>query len=569
MGTRLAAPRPILLAASLVLMFGSGESRADEAAPELDDALRTVVEGIRAESIVSTIRFLASDGLEGREAGERGHDLAAAYLVSRFQALGLRSAASGGFLERFRLRYRYLTEKEQFSVARREGDAEVRREFRVTADFSPFVFSEVGAVEAPLVFAGYGIDAPEHGWDDYAVLGKSGARGKIVVVFRHEPDREGKQGSGFFVGREMTRHASLRQKARAAAAAGAVGLIVVDGPVGDEVKENPSSGASRWTVMTESERKLERDDPERPAARADIEDRSAPLGILAVHASQELLRWLDPGRDWAALQRQMDEQRKPATQSFAGATARIVHDVYTEYREVANVVALLPGSDPALREEYVLVGGHYDHEGKDARNDDVYHGADDNASGTAATVAVAEAFAHLARAPKRSLLFAAFAAEEKGLLGSERLVRHPPVGLGKIVAGINLDMVGRNKAGEISIVGRDLMPDFAAIFDRWAPAAGLALNDDAGAGAGRSDNASLWLGGVPTVSLFSGTHEDYHRPTDTVDKIVPAKVQAAARLTFLVAHEIAEGGATPKPLAVPAGPWKPIAPASRLVEEKR
>jgi len=567
MGTRSTAPRPLLLAAGLVLALGPAGSRAEEAAPALDAELQGAVEGIRSESIVSTIRFLASDGLEGREAGERGLDLAADYLVSRFQGLGLRPAASGWFLQRFRLRYRYLTEKEQLSVARREGEAEVRREFRVSADFAPFAFSEVGTVEAPLVFAGYGIEAPEFGWTDYTALGKGGARGKIVVVFRHEPDREGKQGSAYFAGREMTRHASLRQKARAAAAAGAVGLIVVDGPAVDEVKENPSSGF-RWTVMTESERKLERDDPERPAARPDIEDRSAPLGVLAVHSSQELLRWLDPVRDWAALQRQMDEQRKPTRLAFSGITARIVHDVYTEYRDVANVVALLPGSDPVLRDEYVLVGGHYDHEGKDARNDDIYHGADDNASGTAAIVAVAEAFAHLDHAPKRSVLFAAFAAEEKGLLGSERLVRHPPVGLDKIVAGVNLDMVGRNKAGEISIVGRDLMPDFAAIFDRFAPAAGLALNDDAGAGAGRSDNASLWLGGVPTVSLFSGTHEDYHRPTDTSDKIVPSKVQAAARLTFLVVHEIASGGTTPKPLAVPAGPWKPIAPASRLVEGK-
>ncbi len=534
-----------------------------EGPPALDEPLSAAVDGIRAEAIVSTIRFLASDGLEGREAGERGLTLAADYVVSRYQALGLRPAASTGFLQRFRLRYRFLTEKEHLSIARKDGAAEVRRELQVTTDYSPFAFSEVGTVEAPVVFAGYGIVAPEHGWNDYAALGKDGARGKIVVVLRHEPDREGQRGDAFFAGREMTRHAALRQKARAAAAAGAVGLIVVDGPAVEQVLDRPSSGASRWTVMTEDQRKLERDDPDRPTARPDIEDRSAPLGIVAVHASQEILRWLDPGRDWAALQRQLDERKRVAP-SFAFATARIVHDVHTEYRDVANVIALLRGSDPTLREEFVIVGGHYDHEGKDPRNDDIYHGADDNASGTAATIAIAEAFTRLPHPPKRSVLFAAFAAEEKGLLGSERLVRHPPVALDKIVAGVNLDMVGRNKADEISIVGRDLMPDFAAVFDRWAPRADLTLNDDAGAGAGRSDNASLWLGGIPTMSLFSGMHEDYHEPTDTTDKIVPAKVENAARLAFLVAHEIAQGGTTPRPLAVPAGPWTPIAPASRI-----
>ena len=539
----------------LVVGLCSAAALAAEAPP---------VDGIRGEAIVSTIRFLASDGLEGREAGERGLTVAADYLVSRYQALGLRPATGAGFLQRFRLRYRYLTEKEQLVLARKEGAAEVRRELRVTSDFSPFAFSEVGTVEAPIVFAGYGIVAPEESWDDYAALGKEGARGKIVVVLRHEPDHEGKKGDAFFDGREMTRHAALRQKARTAAAAGAVGLIVVDGPAVEEVREGPTSGASRWTVMSESERKLARDDRKRPTARPDIEDRSAPLGIVAVHASQEILRWLDPERDWAALQRRMDEERKPIALAFAGSTAHIVHDVYTEYRDVANVVALLRGSDPVLRDEYVLIGGHYDHEGKDSRNDDIYHGADDNASGTAATLAVAEAFARLPAPPKRSVLFVAFAAEEKGLLGSERLVRHAPVALDKIVAGINLDMVGRNKADEISIVGRELMPDFAAVFDRFAPQAKLTLNDDAGAGAGRSDNASLWLGGIPTMSLFSGMHEDYHEPTDTTDKIVPAKVEAAARLTFLVAHEIAEGGVTPRPLSVPRGAWAPIAPESRL-----
>jgi Predicted aminopeptidases len=178
----------------------------------------------------------------------------------------------------------------------------------------------------------------------------------------------------------------------------------------------------------------------------------------------------------------------------------------------------------------------------------------------AAVLAVAQAFAALPMAPARSVLFASWSGEEMGLLGSERFVRKPPVPLDKIVAAINLDMVGRNKEGEISVVGRSETPDLVALFDRFASQVGFALNDDAGAGAGRSDNGSLWLGGVPTASLFSGTHEDYHEPEDTWDKVLPEKIAKAARLSFLVAYEVASGKSTPKRLDVPAGPWKALAP---------
>jgi len=560
--------RGILAAALLAVPAGTPQAQDPPKTGDLKLApeLRAVVDGIESAPILATIGFLASNRLEGREAGERGLEVAADYLVSRFKALGMSPPGAEGFEQEFRLRYRFLTENARFSVTRGIESAESRREFRVRADWVPFAFSEIGEVSAPLVFAGYGIVAPEFGWDDYAALGKQGARGKIVVVLRHEPDREGKAGRGFFDGSEMTRHAAFRQKARVAAGQCALGLIVVDGPAGDEVLSNPSSSAALRTVMTEEQRALDRDDEERPRARADIEGHDRPLGIVAIHASQELLRWLDGGRDWAALQESMDEQRRPAAFGFADTTARIVHEVHTEYRDTSNVMAVLPGSDPELRDEYVLVGGHYDHEGKDPRNGDIYNGADDNASGTATVIAVAEAFAALPTPPARSLICLAFSAEEKGLLGSDWFARNPPVPLENIVAAINLDMVGRNDEGEISLVGRDMMPDFAAIFDRFAARSGLTLNDDAGAGAGRSDNASLWLGGVPTMSLFSGTHEDYHEPSDTAGKIVPGKVQAVARLAFLVAHEIATGATTPEALKIPDGPWDPIAPESRIVE---
>ena len=523
---------------------------------------RAAVDSITAATIMPTIRFLASNELEGREAGERGLRIAAAYVTSRFQAIGLEGGGKNGFRQGFDLRWRVLSPDAELTVERKQGGGVVTRSLELRRDFMPFGFSDEGQVEAPIVFAGYGIVAPEHGWNDYARVGPGGVRGKIVLIFRHEPDEEGERGSSWFDGREMTLHASLRQKARLAAEQGAAGLIIVDDPLHHEVLEKPSTSLSSWRTLTDEQRQ-EKDAWFR--GRPGTRDGHPPLGIVAAHASQELLTWLDRDRDWKDTQRQVDAGKRVRVQ-FPGVTATMVHGSDARYRRTENVLGLLRGSDPELSKEYVLVGGHYDHVGKDEESGDIYNGADDNASGTATVIAVAEAFTRLAERPARSVIFAAWAAEEKGLLGSNWFVHHPPVELGDIVAAINLDMVGRNEADEMSVVGRTETPDLVEIFDRFAPATSLTLNDDAGAGASRSDNASLWLAGVPTASLFSGTHDDYHQPGDTAGKIVPGKVEAAARLTFLVANEMVQGRVTPEALKVPRGPWEPVAPESRLVD---
>lgn len=543
-----------LAALSLALLAPTGELP-----PEIASAYGT----IRGDRILPTVRFLASPRLEGRETGTRGCEIAADFLSSAYQAAGLEPGSKEGYLQSYDLVRRTLGREAELTVKRTVGGATAARTLAVRTQWLPFGFSEVGTVEAPVVFAGYGIAAKEFGWDDYAALPSGGVKGKIVLVFRHEPDENGSAGSKFFEGKEMTLHASLRQKAREAAARGALGLIVVDDPANHEATPNPSSSLSRWTLLSDEERKLAKDDPKRPRGRATIEHDDEPLGILAALASQDLLRLLDPGRDWKALQQEMDSSRKPKGFAVPELTVKMVHAFDLERTPTANVLALLPGSDPVLSKEYVLIGGHYDHLGKDETSGEIHPGADDNASGTSAVLAVAQAFAALPKAPARSVLFAAWSGEEMGLLGSERFVRKPAVPLDKIVASINLDMVGRNKEGEISVVGRTETPDLVALFDRFAPQVGIALNDDAGAGAGRSDNGSLWLGGVPTASLFSGTHEDYHQPEDTWDKILPEKIARAARLSFLVAYEVASGKTTPKRLDVPTGPWKPLAPAAK------
>ncbi|HKY60517.1 MAG TPA: M20/M25/M40 family metallo-hydrolase [Gemmatimonadota bacterium] len=217
-----------------------------------------------------------------------------------------------------------------------------------------------------------------------------------------------------------------------------------------------------------------------------------------------------------------------------------------------NVVAILRGADPALRETYVVFSAHMDHVGTgppDAAGDSIYNGADDDASGTAALVEVAEAFASLPDAPARSLLFLAVSGEERGLLGSRWFTEHPPFPLDRLVADLNVDMISRNAPGTIVLIGEEyssLGPLVRSIAtDR--PELGLSVLADPWPEERfffRSDHYSFARQGIPAVFFFAGTHEDYHRPSDEVEKIDPGKAARVARLLFYAAARIA-GDADP------------------------
>jgi Zn-dependent M28 family amino/carboxypeptidase len=214
-----------------------------------------------------------------------------------------------------------------------------------------------------------------------------------------------------------------------------------------------------------------------------------------------------------------------------------------------NVMARLEGSDPALRDEYVVIGGHYDHVGYGHTGSltgawgQIHPGADDNASGTAAILAVAEALARAPQRPRRSILFMHFTAEEKGLMGSRWFVEHPTVPVAKMLAMINLDMVGRNDPAQLSVNGDAAAAGLDALIQRIAEQElGLQINHDAGSGIDRSDQWAFALKGVPAVAFFSGEHDDYHRPSDIPARIVPDKLERVARLAALVLWRVAEEG---------------------------
>jgi Zn-dependent M28 family amino/carboxypeptidase len=371
---------------------------------------------IKPAAIAAHIRFLADDLLEGRETGSRGFELGARYVAAQFASAGLQAAGDGGsFFQKIDLRSARLV-ADRSSVAIDDGsittlaanvDALVRPDFaRAAVD-----------VRAPAVFAGFGIVAPELGRDDYAGLD---ARGKIVVYLSGAPPS--------FPNNQRAYYSSSQVKESQAAAHGAVGVLVVKSNA-DELRY-PFEKSVRQSDMV-AMRRLDDGQP------ADFIPQLRGLAMVSRAAAQKLFAHAPRPIDQLLAAAEKGEVPSfPLHLTVAIHTASSFDTVHSE-----NVVAMLPGSDPNLRDEYVVLSAHLDHLGQhgSATGDTIFNGAFDNASGIACLLEIARAFASLPTPPARSILFAAFTGEEKGEEGSGFLARHPPQH-GTIVADVNMDM---------------------------------------------------------------------------------------------------------------------------------
>jgi hypothetical protein len=526
-----------VLGIAAVALAVSGTFAAESVVSE---TAREVAGDLDGRRIASRVRFLASDFMEGREAGTRGERLAAEYIRDFYMGLGVSPAGTEGFYyQYFDLHERTLGDGNAFVVVRRgEGGSGLRTSYPLDDGFLPFNFSPSAEVEAPVVFAGYGITAPEHGYDDYDGIDVSGA---VVLVLRHEPGEADPDSP--FNGLRPSKHAAFLTKVRLAQARGAVGLLLVTDPLNhtDDARD-PGNRLARWSSLVEREEHDRRPPPDPRQFYPEIApDVRIPAAHISPAAAADLLAGQD--EDLRTIQEAIDSGMKPASRRLPGVLAALTTDVVVERVPVKNVVARIEGSDPVLREEYVVLGGHYDHVGYDAWGR-IHPGADDNASGTACLMSIAEAVAASPVKPKRSLLFVHFTAEEKGLMGSRWFVEHPTVPLDKMVAMINMDMVGRNEPRVLSIVlGDSAAAGLDALLKRIGPAElDLELNNDAGTGIDRSDQRAFSPKGIPAVAFFSGTHDDYHKPADTAGRIVEDKLRNVARLATMAAWEIAEQG---------------------------
>ena len=474
---------------------------------------------ITEDALLSHIRFLSSDDLQGRGNGSPGLERAADYIAARFKAAGLRPGGrDGGWFQPFELSAgltigdgnRLVVRSGATSVSLSLGDSYYPLAASPGEDVSQ---TRTDLAGVPLVFAGYGVSAPAFGYDDYEDLDVTG---KAVLIFSHEPQEN--QRDSRLNGRRPLRATTLQRKAREARSRGAVALLVVSDP------SHPVDQAryEHFEIVP------------------DAVDHQVPvLRVARVQMAPLLRAW---GLDEVASL--VDRDLAPRSRPLAGATIDYVQRLSLNRRTVRNVVGVLDGSDAGRARQAVVLGAHYDHVGlggrfsnAPGRTGEIHNGADDNASGIAALIEIAgSAAADRDRFP-RSLVIVAFAGEERGLLGSRHYVSAPTLPLADTVTMLNLDMIGRLN-GVVEVGGLDSVPSIRADIDAAAKVAGVTVRSG-GPGAGRSDDASFVDRRIPALHFFTGFHDDYHRPGDDWDRIDTTGIARVATLAFEVAARIA------------------------------
>ncbi|MCB9796033.1 MAG: M20/M25/M40 family metallo-hydrolase [Alphaproteobacteria bacterium] len=505
-----------------------------------------LVDPLAPAQLAETVGALASDEMQGRGSFEPGIERAADYIVGRFEAAGLQPMPGEDALLKPVTLYQMGWDAEATGGAATVGDWSM--DLTLGEDLRPFPFSDAGELSAPVVFAGYGITAPEFEWDDYAGLD---VEGKWVLVLRHEP-LEVDEGSAF-QGAGMTDHAAFVAKARQAQEHGALGLLVVTDPLNHQGAEDLRLSARSAVKPTPpKEPRPEEASPE----EASPEEAAAPPAFLAAQLSQPATQALlaQAGLDLAELQRQVDAGTPAAELSLEGAELRLriaTDEVETE-REVNNVVGFLPGRDPEAA--WVVVGAHYDHLGAYAgEGDTIYNGADDNASGTAGLIALAEAMTAREAQPYRSVLFVAFTGEESGLLGSRAMLAQDQLQAEDIAFMLNLDMIGRLGDKELGVTGDAFTVGLSEELERLGAELGLGVDLRGFDYFGNSDHHPFHQAGVPSLHVFTGLHEDYHQLSDHADKIDVEGMSRVLAVSLGLLEHYADAEA--RPARVHQVPW--------------
>lgn len=450
---------------------------------------------IAPEKLRRHVEYLASPAMKGRATGTPELNRAAKYIAGQFRRAGLQPASGKDYFQKFSVTVGAELGKEGRAALIRGGQSSA---LAAGEDYVPLDLSDSGEARLPLVFAGYGITADEHRYDDYLHFDVAG---KAVIALRQEPQKNDEKSA--FDGRQPTYHSAIFSKAVNARNHGARALILVNDQPGPAEEDT----LLRFGTAV---------DPENS-------------GLLVIQVKRAVVdAWLAPlGKSLADLQKQIDEKLQP--QSFYLPDAAL--DLRVEIRRIAgetqNVVGLLRGSDPKLAEEAIVIGAHYDHLGLGRRGSlapsqagQVHPGADDNASGTAALVEMAAALAARRSELRRSIVFIGFSGEELGLRGSSYYTKNPAWPLERTAAMLNLDMVGRPRDGKLTVGGMGTSPVFPEIIER-ANATGLQVSFSK-SGYGNSDHSSFYVKNIPVLFFFSGLHADYHKPSDLPDRLLYA-----------------------------------------------
>ena len=456
------------------------------------------------------VGYLAADALGGRDVGTPGIEEAERYIAEMFASLGLAPLPGRDdyFLE-FTL-YRGGYDPAATNLQIKIDGTEVRA--RPGVDFRPFDFSAVGEFQGQLVFAGYGITAPEYGYDDYEGLE---TEGKIVLLLRHEPHSPA--GSEYFQGADLTKHALFLTKAENARAHGAAGMLLVT---------DPASSTEAEDLRLLGPLALEPGD----LNRVHSDRKPIPAVQISQPFAQKLLS--ASGLDLEQLQESLDRGKSPSALQIVGMSVSlsVTAERLPQQVQARNVAAFLQGSDPLLREQWILIGAHHDHLGAfSGEGDTVFNGADDNASGTAGVLALAAVLSELDPAPARSIVFVTFSAEERGLLGS-RAMTSGQIRPEKVVLMINLDMIGRNPEKPVQAITSGSSPEVKRLVEAANSELQLPLRFSGIPEAAVSDYAPFHRLGIPILFFFTGIHDDYHGIDDEADRISYARLAEVVEL---------------------------------------
>lgn len=470
-----------------------------------------------ATRLRNDLSFLAADALEGRDVGSEGIARAGEFVAERFQQLGLETEIFDG------------SPYQEFSIPgpAEMGPAEKNTlafdgidlgiELKLGTNFQPLALGSNGAFEAEVVFAGYGITAPDLNYDDYADVDVAG---KVVIILRKEPQQADDE--SVFDGRRSSQYAFFSSKELNASLHKAAALLMI----------NDSS-----TVASGGDKLLS----VRAAGRA-LSDAQVPTFYCTRNVIEPMIQKA-MGKSISEIEAEIDTDLKPQSQLLEGIVCR--GQALVEQSKIAarNVLGLLPGAGD-LADEYVVVGAHYDHVGMGGQGSlapgtiAIHNGADDNASGTTAMLEVAKRMADDQSENRRTLIFMAFTGEEKGLLGSKHYVRNPRWPLEDTVAMVNMDMVGRLNENTLTVYGVGTAHSFDSMMDRLNEAAQFNL-DKREAGFGPSDHSSFYEAKIPVFHFFTGLHNDYHRPSDDIEKVNYSGMARIANLVTDVVSELA------------------------------
>ena len=478
---------------------------------------------LSTERIAKHIQFLASDKLQGRRAGTSFADAAARYIESEFRSYGLKPASPAGFLQPFTFVSSVkLGDQNSFEFKSPSSS----QKLKAGEAYMPLAFSPSQPVSGEAVFVGYGISAPELGLDSYSGIDP---KGKIVVILRGSPDGDNPHGK--FA--EFTQPGlEIQNKTLKAREKGAAGVLFVS-----------------------AEKSFHEDRLSRLRHDLNFLDSGIPTVVVNRDAAASIM-----AAGGASLS-DAEAKAKGANSAFnlKDVTIKFKTDVVKINGNSANVVGVLPGSDPQLASEYVVLGAHYDHLGLGGPESlaakpegEIHHGADDNASGTTGLLEIARVLAAERTKVKRSIMFIAFSGEELGLLGSGAYTKTPSVPLSTTVAMLNMDMIGRLVNGSLFVGGVGTSPAWKPLLEKLngtmnptasTPGNGsgsrfqkLSFGED---GFGPSDHQSFYVRDIPVLFFFTGTHDDYHKPSDTADKINVDGLKKVAEFVREIAVSVA------------------------------